>query len=134
MHARKVLGVLVMSSTSVTGGKSAESPSTPPANLDIRRRLRAGLPTIAVVTILAAIALWGHSTDWTMPKFSSLVGSSSEPSEEWCALHDVPMAKCIECNPKLVPPEKDYGWCKVHGVAQCPLDHPAVVESSTQYQ
>ncbi len=28
----------------------------------------------------------------------------------------------------LLPPAKDYGWCKVHGVAQCPLEHPEVAQ------
>jgi membrane fusion protein, heavy metal efflux system len=123
-----------MSSTSVTSGKTAESPGASQANSDLRHRLRAGLPTIAVVTILAMIALWGHSTDWTMPKFSSLIGGGPEQAEDWCPLHDVPMSICIECNPKLTPAEKDYGWCKEHGVAQCPLDHPDVAEVSPPYQ
>jgi cobalt-zinc-cadmium efflux system membrane fusion protein len=43
----------------------------------------------------------------------------------------VPEADCIECNPKLVPRGPDYGWCKVHGVAQCPFEHPDVAELST---
>jgi cobalt-zinc-cadmium efflux system membrane fusion protein len=40
----------------------------------------------------------------------------------------VPSDQCIECKEGLLPLGKDYGWCKVHGVAECPLEHPEVAE------
>src|SRR5262249_18346503 len=66
--------------------------------------------------------------DWTMPKLSSLLGASADGEEEWCKEHNVPESQCIECKPSLLAKEKDYGWCKAHGVAQCPLDHPDVAQ------
>jgi cobalt-zinc-cadmium efflux system membrane fusion protein len=86
------------------------------------------IPTAAVVGLLAGLAIWGHSTDWTVPKFSSFVGNDVAEVEEWCAEHNVPEAECIECNEALLPRGPDYGWCKVHGVAQCPLEHPDVAQ------
>ncbi len=85
-------------------------------------------PTALVVAVLAGIALWGHSTDWTMPKFSALVGTDASEAEAWCKEHNVSEADCIECNANLVPPSADYGWCKEHGIAQCPLHHPEVAQ------
>ena len=52
--------------------------------------------------------------------------STSEPA--WCEEHNVPEAACIECRVGLVPKVTDYGWCKVHGVAQCPLEHPDIAQ------
>ena len=39
------------------------------------RWLRQAVPTVAVVGALFGLAVWGHSTDWTLPKFSTLVGN-----------------------------------------------------------
>lgn len=88
-------------------------------------------PTVAVVAVLAGLAVWGHTTDWTMPKFSSLLGSSAVEVEDWCSEHNVPESQCIECNHALVPLGVQYGWCKEHGVAQCPLEHPDVAQLKT---
>ncbi len=35
---------------------------------------------------------------------------------------------CVECNPEDYPPRTLHGWCKVHGVHECPLHHPDVAE------
>src|SRR5204862_5013716 len=35
------------------------------------------------------------------------------------------------CNLSLVPRGQDYGWCKEHGVSQCPLEHPDVAQLKT---
>lgn len=86
------------------------------------------LPTLAVIVALAGIGLWGHFTHWTMPKFSALVGGSAPDAAPWCKEHNVPESICIECNTKLLPRGQDFGFCKVHGVAQCPLEHPEVAE------
>jgi cobalt-zinc-cadmium efflux system membrane fusion protein len=102
------------------------SPSRPAAAL-LRWFWRA-VPTAAVVTALAGLALWGHFADWKMPKFSTLIGKQSETAEDWCQEHNVPEATCIECNVTLLPAAKDYGWCKQHGVFLCPLEHPDVAQ------
>ena len=89
------------------------------------------IPTAAVVGLLAGLAYWGHSTDWTLPKFSALVGKDVAVVDDWCKEHNVPESQCVECNSSLLPPVKDYGWCKEHGVAQCPLHHPEVAQLKT---
>lgn len=87
------------------------------------------LPTAAVMAILAGVAVWGHFSEWTMPKFSALFGKGATASvDDWCPEHGVPESMCIACNPDLAPQDKDYGWCRVHGVSQCLLEHPDVAE------
>ena len=93
--------------------------------------LRRGLPTAIVVAVMGAIAFWGYRTDWTIPSFATLTGKELAAADDWCQEHNVPESQCIECNAELVPPLKDYGWCKVHGVAQCPLEHPDVAQLAT---
>jgi cobalt-zinc-cadmium efflux system membrane fusion protein len=93
------------------------------------RWLWSSLPTAVVVAALASIAVWGHSTDWTLPKFSTLVGGEPAAVEDWCVEHNVPESECIECRPNLLPPGKDYGWCREHGIAQCPFEHPDVAQT-----
>lgn len=82
----------------------------------------------AVIVVLCSLLAWGHSTDWTMPTFSSLIGQKNETVDDWCKQHNVPESQCIECNKSLVPAVKDYGWCIEHGIAQCPLHHPDVAQ------
>jgi cobalt-zinc-cadmium efflux system membrane fusion protein len=77
---------------------------------------------------LASLAAWGHNTGWTLPKFSALIGQEAAVAEDWCEEHNVSEAECIECNPDLVPHGTAFGWCNVHGVAQCPLEHPDVAQ------
>ena len=90
--------------------------------------LRTSISTAAVVGGLVAFAVWGHSSDWRLPKFSALVGNEIAVVEDWCADHNVPESQCIECHPSLLPALEDYGWCKVHGIAQCPFEHPAATQ------
>ncbi len=90
--------------------------------------LRRAAPTFAVLTGLIGVAAWGHSTDWTLPKFSALMGKAADEKSDWCEEHNVPESLCIECNKDLVPKLPDYGWCPIHGVAQCPLHHPDVAQ------
>src|SRR5258708_2260527 len=68
------------------------------------------IPTAAVLSLLAGLAYWGHTSDWTLPKFSALVGKEAAEADDWCKEHNVPESQDIECNPTLVPPIKDYGW------------------------
>jgi cobalt-zinc-cadmium efflux system membrane fusion protein len=115
------------------------SPAAPLSSLPSAQRGLAGLlywllraiPTTLVVMALGGLALWGHYSDWKMPKFSALVGSKNATVDEWCAEHNVPEAVCIECNLTLLPQSNDYGFCKEHGVAQCPLEHADVAQLKT---
>lgn len=99
------------------------------ANPSPRSRVRAALPTAAVFAALIGVAVWGHATDWTLPKFSTLLGGSGgAEAADWCKEHNVPESTCIECNSNLVPAVHDYGWCSEHGISQCPLHHPDVAQ------
>lgn len=93
--------------------------------------LSRAVPTASVVAALAGVALWGHFTEWRMPRFSALVGADTTKAAQWCQEHNVAEMECIECNLSLVPRSKDYGWCKEHGVSQCPLEHPDVAQLKT---
>lgn len=85
-------------------------------------------PMLAVIGVLASLAVWGHSSDWKLPKFSALTGSVDSAPSDWCEEHGVPESKCVECNPELMPKGPDYGWCAEHGVHNCPLHHPDVAQ------
>lgn len=91
------------------------------------------LPTLLVLTGLSAVAYWGHHTRWTVPKFSALTGNGHAEQEDWCGEHGVPESTCVECKPKLMPKYK-FGWCKKHGVHNCPLEHPEVAQLKTTPQ
>src|SRR5947207_492478 len=106
------------------------SPNGP--RLGIWNWLRSTAPTTVVMAVLVALALWGHTSDWKMPKFSSLFGASAEKASDWCDEHNVPESMCVECNKALLPLGTDYGWCAVHGVMQCPLEHPDVAQLKPQ--
>src|SRR5438067_609117 len=107
------------------------SPVPPQRHSGFWRWLLSAIPTAAVVSTLAGLAIWGHTTDWTLPKFSALIGKELAETDDWCKEHNVPESQDIECHPELLPPVKDYGWCKEHGVAQCPLHHPDVAQLKT---
>jgi cobalt-zinc-cadmium efflux system membrane fusion protein len=117
----------------------ASSPAAPraarPASLRplgrIVRWFWRAVPTAVVVAALGGLAVWGHFADWKVPKFSALLAIEHTTIDEWCQEHNVPEAACIECNPTLVAQNKNYGWCKVHGVAECPLEHPDVAQLKT---
>ena len=86
------------------------------------------IPTILVFALLGGVGLWGHQTGWKIPKFSALMGATSAQPDDWCEDHAVSESQCVECDTDLFPRPKDYGWCKVHGVHQCPLHHPEVAQ------
>src|SRR5262245_51721149 len=88
------------------------------------------VPTVVVMASFAALGYWGHKNDWTLPKFSSLIAGGSAQPDDWCGAHGVPESQCVECNPELLPKHKDYGWCKKHGIADCPLEHPEIAQLS----
>jgi cobalt-zinc-cadmium efflux system membrane fusion protein len=85
-------------------------------------------PTLLVVFALAALAYWGHETGWQLPAFSALSGSADADDDDWCVEHAVPESICIECHPNLLPRGEAHGWCSVHGVHECPFEHPDVAQ------
>lgn len=85
------------------------------------------LPTALVLVALVALGYWGHHTGWKLPSFSELNGTSKVEEDDWCSEHDVPESICVECKAKKFP-QKDYGWCKKHGIHNCTLDHPEVAQ------
>jgi cobalt-zinc-cadmium efflux system membrane fusion protein len=89
-------------------------------------------PPLLVFTALGGLLLWGHHTGWTLSKFSSLASGADKEKDDWCSKHGVPESQCVECNPALLPRPKAFGWCKLHGVHECPLCHPEVAQTKTR--
>jgi cobalt-zinc-cadmium efflux system membrane fusion protein len=85
-------------------------------------------PAIVAVAALVGFAAAGQRLGWKVPKFSDLTGRSASKSDDWCADHCVPKSACVECNPDLLPKAKERGWCRTHGVHECPLCNPAVAQ------
>src|SRR5262249_18032852 len=112
--------------------ESAQQPSQvrPPAPWRVTFSWLVGraLPNFLVLFALGGLAYWGHQTGWKLPRFAELTGQVGEGKDDWCAAHAVSESGCVECNPKLLPRGKPYGWCKVHGVHECPLEHPDVAQ------
>src|SRR5439155_5808469 len=105
----------------------------PPSVLQVPRTGKGGtvlgwvgrmVPRLLVFTAVGSLLVWGHYTGWTIPKFSLLANGAGEAKDDWCSEHGVPESQCIECNPALMPRPKAFGWCKPHGVHECPLCHP----------
>ena len=97
----------------------------------IWRGLSAVLSSIGPTLVLigfAAVFYYGHHNDWRIPKFAALTGSVETVADDWCEEHAVPESICVECDPTLMPKGPDYGWCEVHGVHNCVLDHPDVAQ------
>jgi cobalt-zinc-cadmium efflux system membrane fusion protein len=96
----------------------------------VTRYVARAIPTIAVLAALAAVAYWGHHSGWKVPKLSQLAADGSPKTEDWCAEHGVPESICVACNAALMPKGQLYGWCKVHGVAECVLENPGLAQLS----
>ena len=86
------------------------------------------VPNLLILFALGALAYWGHHNGWKLPRFAELAGGAGEGKDDWCAEHSVPESECVECNPGLLPRAQSYGWCKAHGVHECPLEHPDVAQ------
>jgi multidrug efflux pump subunit AcrA (membrane-fusion protein) len=80
------------------------------------------------LALLGGLGLYGHHTEWKLPKFSTLAGTASPVRDDWCAEHSVPESQCVICSPDLLPRGEDHGWCHDHGVHNCPLHHPDVAQ------
>ncbi len=134
LSSRPVVKPMSAHSAQSVGPIQESGPTTEPehSSKSFGQRLRETVPTAGVVVALVALAVWGHESNWTIPKFSALVGGKAEKEVDWCDEHNVPESLCVECNPTLMPPDKDYGWCGVHGVMDCPLEHPDVAQLKTR--
>jgi len=86
------------------------------------------VPTILALAAVGALVFVGQRTGWRMPKFSMLMGNTAAEKDDWCEEHSVPDSQCVECVKGCMPRGKEYGWCKVHGVSECPLEHPDVAQ------
>jgi multidrug efflux pump subunit AcrA (membrane-fusion protein) len=94
----------------------------------ILRRITQVLPTLLVMSALAALGYFGHHFGWKFPKFSELVAHREADGPAWCEEHGVPEADCISCNGELMPKGKLFGWCSEHGVHECVLHHPETTQ------
>jgi membrane fusion protein, heavy metal efflux system len=110
------------------------SPQSGPPHLrtgtgrNLRAWLGRAVPPFVVFAALGGLLVWGHHTGWTIPKFAALVGPTDDANDDWCGEHGVPQSQCVECNPGLLPRPLSFGWCKVHGVHECPLCHPEIAQ------
>lgn len=115
-------------------GRSIQTTNTERAGSP-RSRLRRTLglvlggvgPTLVLLGF-AAVFYFGHHHDWRIPKFAALTGTVELAVADWCEEHAVPESICVECDPTLMPKGPDYGWCNLHGVHNCLLDHPDVAQ------
>ncbi|MDR1960511.1 MAG: efflux RND transporter periplasmic adaptor subunit [Planctomycetaceae bacterium] len=94
-----------------------------------RRAVFNAVPNIAVFFILGGVMFLGHHTGWKMPKFSEITGTGSAAADDWCSEHLVPESQCLECHPELYPRNKEFGFCREHGVAECVLHHPELSQT-----
>ena len=101
---------------------------SPATHSPLAFRLLGQVPTLVVLAALAAVGVWGLTHDW---KLSS--GEGSKEDQSWCAEHNVPKDICVTCNPDLMPRSDPYGWCRKHGVHECPLCHPDVAQLDSPY-
>src|SRR6185295_7443987 len=86
---RDVFGATRMSSIARQEGSTSTTPSVPfqdgreatknraPRWRGVANWMRRSLGTLLVMGGLAGIALWGHTTDWTVPKYSAIFGGPS---------------------------------------------------------
>ncbi len=91
------------------------------------------IPTLLVLGLLGGVLYFGHHNGWKLPKFAALFGAApndAEKSKDWCDEHSVPESICVECQTELLPKGKPFGWCKIHGVMECPEHHPELYQGT----
>lgn len=86
------------------------------------------VPTLIALAVVGALVFAGQKSHWRMPKFSELRGQAAAEKDDWCEEHNVPDSECVECNKGCLPPSKEHGWCKTHGVHECPVCNPAIAQ------
>ena len=108
------------------------APATPPIRRPLLTRLLgliAGLvPSALALGAVGGLAYVGRQYDWRMPKFSALIGQAEAEKDDWCEEHSVPDSECVECKKGCLPRDKEHGWCRTHGVSECPLCFPQVAQ------
>lgn len=90
------------------------------------------VPPLVVFACLGGLLAWGHRTGWTVSNFSALTGEHAPAKDDWCVEHGVPASVCVECSPDVFPRGAEFGWCRTHGVHDCPLCHPEVAQLPTR--
>src|SRR5690242_6110799 len=86
------------------------------------------LPGLLALAAVAAVAILAIRTHGKMPKFSALMGRAEPEKDDWCETHSVPDSICVMCKKECMPRAEEYGWCRTHGVAECPYCHPDVAQ------
>lgn len=84
---------------------------------------------LALFATLGGLLFWGHTTGWSFPKSAAFYGAAPAAPDDWCPEHGVPESSCVECNADILPRPKSFGWCKKHGVHECPLCHPELAQT-----
>src|SRR5438045_337574 len=92
------------------------------------------LPALLVVAGLVGLVFVSKRSGWKVPKFSTLAAHEAKDNDDWCSEHSVPESACVECHPELMPKAKEYGWCRIHGVHECPTCNPQVAQLSSRPQ
>jgi len=87
------------------------------------------LPTLLVFALLAGIFYVGHHTGWKLPKLAELRGAVPPQTADWCEEHQVAESECLECQAALKPKLPTFGWCRLHGVAECVICHPELAQT-----
>jgi cobalt-zinc-cadmium efflux system membrane fusion protein len=97
-------------------------------------RLGSFIPTLLALAAVAGLVVAGQRCGWKMPRFSALLGSAEEEPDDWCGEHGVPASICVECKTGACAKDgccdkgPSFGWCRKHGVHECPLCHPEVAQ------
>jgi cobalt-zinc-cadmium efflux system membrane fusion protein len=97
-------------------------------------RVRHVVPNVLAFSLLAAVMYVGHHTGWKLPKLSELRGGDEPAADNWCAEHLVPETACVLCNADLHYSLPSFGFCRVHGVAECVNDHPELAQTACELQ
>ncbi|HUE71750.1 MAG TPA: efflux RND transporter periplasmic adaptor subunit [Pirellulaceae bacterium] len=95
------------------------------------------IPTVVVLGLLAVILYFGHESGWKLPKLAALTGTAASDHDhehDWCDEHSVPESICVECQTDLLPKPEPLGWCKIHGVMECPEHYPNLYQGKGEPQ
>ena len=92
------------------------------------RWVASAIPGVIALAVVGGLVFAGQKTHWRIPKFSELRGQEVVVKDDWCETHAVPETICVECKKDCLPPSKERGWCKVHGVHECPVCNPAIAQ------
>lgn len=131
-----------MTKTQLSAGLVERAVPNPPDHNDVAKRVGsfgrvvnwAGqtIPTLIATGCLVGLVALGTSTNWRMPKFSAMLGNHSLSKDDWCEAHSVPESICVECRPESMPRMPTQGWCRKHGVHECPNCHPEIAQLTSQ--